>query len=106
MQTEEQRLKSSIETGNACKPDLSVGNKYYLLWDYNDNANAVLDFISKKVKELVKDKAPGSVSIPGIVFTLPMGVITRYDSYGGQFIMINKKRFKKHIKKAFHRSKV
>lgn len=106
MQTEEQRLKSSIETGNACKPDLLVSNKYYLLWDRNNDASTVLDFISKKAKELIKDNSPGSVSIPGIVFTLPTGVITRYGSHDGQFIMINKKRFKKHLKKAFHRSKV
>lgn len=86
------------------KPELGVSNKYYLVWDPKGDSNVVLQFVADKARELVKDFKHGEVSVIGICLKLPTGVITKLPNNEGMFL-INKKRFKKHIKKAFHQAK-
>lgn len=99
------KLKSAIATGNGCKPDLGIGNKYYLLWDVSGSGNQILEFIEMKAKELVKDFKRDEISVPGIVFGLPLDTFVKVKGHE-DFYMVNKKRFKKYIKKAFHKAKV
>lgn len=97
----ESGLRQSIQVGTDLKSFDSMGKEYYAF--YNTNSDTILEWVERKVKELV-DTKDIFFSVVGVTFDLTDRMVFKVSNKDVNLIYVHKKRFKKYAKKAFQRN--
>jgi len=93
--------RQAVQIGNELKYLDSMGKEYYAF--YNINNDTILEWVERKVKELV-DTKDIYFSVVGVVFDLTDNSVFKVSNRDIALIYVHKKRFKKYVKKAFQRN--
>lgn len=89
------------KVGNDLKSFDLMGKEYYAF--YNINGDTILEWIERKTEELVDTKGL-YWSICGVVFDLTDKHVFKVSQRDSDLIYVNKKRFKRFIKKSVQRN--